>query len=78
MHISNWVPMRTQPARGRLPKPWIAEPISRRERLSQPARLAAQSFLILALIVAATFALLIVLDYAGIHITPTEEMLAAS
>lgn len=76
MHISNWVPTGKQKTFDSPARLWIAEPMSRQE-FNQPARVAAQSFLILALIVAATFALLVALDYAGIHIAPTDDMLAA-
>lgn len=56
----------------------LAEPVTRWERLGEPVRLAAQSLLIMTLIVATTFALLVFFDYAGIRIAPTGDMLAAS
>ncbi len=55
----------------------LIESIALRERLGHPGRLAAQSLLLMAGIVVVTFALLVLLDYAGIHITPTGDMLAA-
>ena len=71
-------------ARGRQSEPEIimpgvsfVEPVASREQSGSPLRVAAQSFLILAAIVAMTFALLVLLDYAGIHLTPTADMLAA-
>lgn len=53
------------------------EPVASREGSGSPLRLAAQSFLILAVIVGMTFALLVVMDYVGIHLAPTGDMLAA-
>lgn len=71
-------------ARGRLAEPEISmaaislgEPVGLWGRLSDPVRLAARSFLIMAVIVAMTIALLVLLDYAGIHLTPTGDMMAA-
>ncbi len=71
-------------ARGRLaeseismPAMSLIEPVGLWGRLSDPVRLGAQSFLIMATIVAMTFALLVLLDYAGIHLTPTSDMLTA-
>lgn len=55
----------------------LAKPVKQRERLGDSARVAAHSLLIMAVIVAVTFAVLIALDYAGIQIAPTGDMLAA-
>jgi len=55
----------------------LVEPVALRERSASLLNVAARSCLILAVIVAMTFALLIVMDYAGIHLTPTGDMLAA-
>lgn len=69
-------------ARGRQAEPEIImpviriiEPVAVRGQSGPPLRVAAQSFLFLAVIVAMTFALLVLLDYAGIHLTPTGDML---
>jgi hypothetical protein len=71
-------------ARGRPPEQEISmpaisliEPVGLWGRLSDPARLGVRSFLIMAAIVAMTFVLLVLLDYAGIHLTPTSDMLTA-
>jgi hypothetical protein len=52
------------------------EPITLRDRPGHLVRVAAQSFLLMAVIVAMTFALLVLLDRAGVQISPTGDMLA--
>ena len=71
-------------ARSRQPEPEIImpairiiEPIAMPEQSGPPLRVAAQSLLVMAVIVAMTFALLVLLDYAGIHLTPAADMLTA-
>ena len=70
-------------ARGRQAEPEIImpavrvmEPVASLQQSGPPLQVAARSFLIMAAIVAMTFALLVLLDYAGIHLTPTGDMLA--
>ncbi len=55
----------------------IVESAASPEQSGPRLRLASRSFLIMAVIVAMTFALLVLLDYAGIHLAPTGDMLAA-
>lgn len=55
----------------------FVEPLALQEQSGPRLRLPLQSLLIMAAIVAVTFALLVLLDYAGIHLTPTGDMLAA-
>ncbi len=75
MHISNWVPPGMREARAPLVGPQVGKPITFRNRPDHPVRVAAQSVLIIAVIVAMTFALLALLDRAGIQVQPTAEMM---
>lgn len=75
MHISNWVPPRAREARAALVGPRAGRPITFWNRPDHPVRMAAQTVLIIAVIVAMTFAQLVLLDRAGIQLQPTAEMM---